>query len=138
MPAGRPTKYKPEYATDEFIEAYGSYCVDKERLVSICGLAVYLKVTEDTLYNWSKKHEAFLGSLGKIKQISKEMLINGGLSSTYNSTIAKLILSSNHGMSDKISTEHSVDENTATLLGLIDGSTKGQLPTEQEVEDAGE
>lgn len=32
----------------------------------------------------------------------------------------------------------SVDESTLTLLGLIDGSSKGQLPTKQEEEDAGQ
>ena len=42
------------------------------------------------------------------------------------------------GQTDKQTQEHIIDKETATLLGLIDGKTKGQLPTEQEVEEAGE
>lgn len=34
--------------------------------------------------------------------------------------------------------EHSVDEETATLLRLVDGSSKGKLPTSQEIEEAEE
>ncbi len=49
------------------------------------------------------------------------MLVNGGLNSTYNSTIAKLILASNHGMHDKVDTSYSGS------LGLIP-SVKINLP----------
>lgn len=35
---------------------------------------------------------------------------------------------------DKQETEHTISKETASLLGLIDGSSKGKLPTRQEVE----
>ena len=36
------------------------------------------------------------------------------------------------GQTDKQEIEHSLDKPTATLLGLIDGNSKGKLPTEGE------
>ncbi len=134
---GRPTKYKDEYATEEFLVRFKQWCKDNGTLISLCGLACYCEVCEDTIQEWQKVHSEFSVSLEKIKQLSKQMLINKGLDSTYNSTIAKLVLSSNHGMAEKTKREHSLDETTATLLGLIDGGTKGKLPTGQEVEDSG-
>ena len=98
---GRPSKYKPEYATDEFIALFIEHCKDKEELVSHCGLAVYLNVCEDTIYEWKKVHKEFSVSLKKIKQISKNMLINNGLSGKYNSKICGLILSANHGVIER-------------------------------------
>ena len=129
---GRPTKYKAEFATFAYIDGYVSQCVKRNELVSLCGLAVYMGVCEDTLQEWRKVYEEFSVSLGCVKQISKNMLFNKGLDSTYNSTIAKLILSSNHGMAEKTETQHGVTEQAATLLGLIDGNSKGKLPTKGE------
>lgn len=42
------------------------------------------------------------------------------------------------GWKDKQTQEHSVSEETAKLLGLIDGKTRGKLPSSQEIENAGE
>ncbi len=128
----RPTKYKAEYATDEYLDKYIDDCLKNKWLVSLCGLAVYIGVCEDTLQEWRKVHSAFSVSLSRLKQVSKEMLFNKGLDSTYNSTIAKLILSSNHGMAEKTETEHTLSEATVSLLGLIDGKSKGKLPDKGE------
>jgi len=64
--------------------------------------ANYIGVSRKTLYNWADENPAFADALDKIEVEQKKRLINSGLSGTYNSTIAKLILSSNHGMSDRI------------------------------------
>ena len=102
MAAGQPTKYREEYSTDEYIEGYIEHCKGNKKLVSLVGLACYINVAEETLKNWGKAHKEFLVSLDRVLRESKEMLCNGGLDSTYNSTIAKLILAANHGMSDKV------------------------------------
>ena len=39
------------------------------------------------------------------------------------------------GQADKQEIEHSLDKPTATLLGLIDGNSKGKLPDSKENED---
>jgi len=98
---GRPTKYKSEYATREFIVDFKAWCKQTETLVSLCGYACYLEVCEDTLYEWAKIHPKFSESLAKLKQLSKQELINRGLTSQYSPNMAKFVLSANHGMAEK-------------------------------------
>ena len=119
-PGGRPTKYKPEYATKEFINNYIEFRKGSGLLVSLCGLAVYLSVCEDTLQEWKHVHPEFSVALGIVKQESKDMLMNKGLDSSYNSTIAKLILSSNHGMAEKSEHLHDV-----SFTQALSKATKG-------------
>ncbi len=95
----RPTKYKEEYCN---LTPYLDSCKESGDLPSICGYAVFLEVAENTVSGWGKVHEEFLRSLKKLLAISKQDLMNKGLTSTWNSTIAKLILSSNHNMRERI------------------------------------
>ena len=111
--AGRKTKYKTEYNTKEYLQGYFDQCEEKKEIVSLCGLAVYIGVCEDTLQEWKNVHPQFSVSLKNIKQRSKNMLVNGGLNSTYNSTIAKLILSANHGMKEK--TDITTNDDSITI-----------------------
>ena len=113
-PVGRPTKYQAEYSTEGYLDTFIEHCKEKEELVSVCQFAVYIRVTEDTLSNWSKAHPEFLVSLGQIKQISKSQLCSGGLTSRYNSTIAKMMLSANHGMHER--TEKDVSGNISVIM----------------------
>ena len=99
--AGRPSGYKPDYATQDYIQGYIDECEDNEKLVSLCGYAVYIGTCEKVMYDWANKDALFRKSLDIIKQKSKEMLINKGLGNKYNSTIAKLCLSANHGMKER-------------------------------------
>lgn len=119
---GRPTKYDRKFIAkaDEYLKE----CHDKvyrfqkamgktdgfERRVdvnlpTIEGFAVYLGVNKTTLYEWAKKHNKhpydFSNALYRIKDEQRKRLTNKGLSGEYNPLIAKLILSSNHGMSEK-------------------------------------
>lgn len=66
------------------------------------GFAKYIGVTKRTLYNWKERHEEFELALEKINDEQKQRLINRGLSGAYNSTIAKLVLSANHGMKERV------------------------------------
>ena len=131
---GRPTKYKKQYSTKR-LEEYLDSCKDGEKkivvqentekgytmyksvpdikLPSIEGYAIFLGIGRDSLYDWEKVNPEFAVALEKIRSLQKEKLIKHGLEGTYNSTIAKLILSTNHGMhennditskGDKIST----------------------------------
>ena len=98
---GRPTKYKPEYSTPEFIEEYVGHAKETDEFISICGLACYIKVCEDTLQEWKKVHPEFSATTTRVKQLSKQMLLNKGLTGDYNSKVAILGLSANHGMAVK-------------------------------------
>ncbi len=70
-------------------------------LPTVEGLSAYLKVNRDTLYEWAKHYSEFSDTLDEIKAEQAKRLIDKGLSGDYNSTIAKLILSANHGMREK-------------------------------------
>jgi len=92
---GRPTKYKPEYCN---LKPYLEHCKKENDLPSKCGYAAFLSVAEKTIENWGKANPDFLLSLGVLLTIEKQTLLNKGLRGEYNSTIAKLILSANHGL----------------------------------------
>lgn len=118
---GRPTKYKPEYC--QKVDDYLAENQDEEfqvvkqtnpekgyemfdnklkvRLPTVEGFAMYIGVPKRTLYEWRDAHKEFSHSLEKIVEEQRSRLLNMGLSGDYNSTIAKLILSSNHGMAEK-------------------------------------
>lgn len=111
---GRPSKYKPKFCN---LTPYLAHCKAKGDLPSICGYAVYLDVAEKTVVNWGKKNKEFLLSLGRLLTISKQTLMNKGLKGTYSSTIAKLILSSDHGMKERLD-QTSGDEPIAKELSI--------------------
>lgn len=120
MPAGRPSEYKEEYIkkVDEYLSTKEDEEIEREKkdgwyeyklranLPTIEGFARFIGVNKTSLYEWEKKHPKFSNALEEIRVEQKERLINYGLSGDYNSTIAKLILSSNHGMSDKQELDH--------------------------------
>ena len=116
--AGRPSKYKPEYAADEFITQYVNHCKKADELVSLCGLAVYLEVCEDTLQEWKKVHREFSVSLAKINQLSKQEVLNKGLKSKYSPNMAKFVLSACHGMAER--TELSGKDGNSIEVNIID------------------
>ena len=74
----------------------------KVSLPTVEGFAKYLGVVRNTLYNWAKSYPKFKIALNKVVSEQKQRLIDCGLSGSYNSTIAKLILSSNHGMKERV------------------------------------
>lgn len=114
----RPTKYNSKYieSIDKYLEERKDEEVDvvvqkneekgykmykpkiKVKLPTIEGFARFIEVNKTTLYEWEAKHKKFSNALEKIRVEQKQRLIDSGLSGSYNSTIAKLVLSANHGM----------------------------------------
>lgn len=114
MPAGRPTKYNDEMCKK--VKEYVDGCEDsvsgdggrihlKVKLPTIEGLAMHLDVAPSTVHLWAKEHDSFSESLGYLLAKQKQKLVENGLSGSYNSTIAKLILSSDHGVREKNETD---------------------------------
>lgn len=118
MGAGRPSKFDEKFINEVY--EYTDSCVDdsinigteekpfyktKVKLPTIAGLAIHLKVNKTTLYEW-EKNEEFSNALDYLRQKQEETLLNNGLSGDYNSTIAKLVLSSNHKYSEKQDIDH--------------------------------
>jgi hypothetical protein len=139
-PAHRPSEYKAEYCqkADEYLEMCKDEMVQvvkqanaekgyemfenklKVSLPTHEGFARFLNVCPKTLYNWADENDEFLQSLGKITIEQKERLLNSGLSGDYNPTIAKLILSSNHGMREKSDVTSDDKAITGNIISFVD------------------
>ena len=99
---GRPKEYKDYFVDDVY--KYVIKCAqvkDEVRLPTVEELATDLGFSKETLYQWAKEKKDFSDALEFLKDKQCVSLINNGLASRYNSTIAKLVLSANHGMREK-------------------------------------
>ena len=114
---GRPLEYSREHLKKA--EEYLLACEDEEtekssgdktvygikvKIPTKGGLARYLGVSRDTLYDWSSKYEEFSYIMEQVSAEQEERLINNGLSGDYNPTIAKVLLTK-HGYHDKVDSD---------------------------------
>jgi hypothetical protein len=99
-PVGRPTKYNKEMQrqADEYVTCFESL---GHAVPSRAGLCCYLGIAKSTSYEWEQTYPEFSDSLAYIDVMQEHCTVNGGLKNEFNSTIAKLILSNNHGYSEK-------------------------------------
>ena len=108
MRTGRPVEYRPEYATlvDDYLATCGpQYDEHGKRtgfnLPKIEGYALFIGVTKSTVYEWEQKYDDFSDALEKIRAIQHNTLVDRGVTGEFNSTITKLMLSHNHGYTEK-------------------------------------
>lgn len=105
----RPTKYLPEMI--EAVRDYtaGGYKEHEHVLPTIEGLSKVLQVSVSTVKNWANDEDKqdFLAALDELKDAQRQELFERGLLGEYNSTIAKLMLSHNHGVVERSAKEHS-------------------------------
>lgn len=130
---GRPTEYNFK-ELDNLIDEYLATCVDEYRtdkfpdgttktrlivnLPSYEGFCIYTDIAVRTFYDWKEKYPEFSHALGRIEARQKKVIMEKGMSGEYNSTIGKLILSSNHGMrekSDVTSDDKPIQSNTIVI-----------------------
>lgn len=76
-------------------------------LPTIEGLAVYIGIHKDTVYEWEKTYPEFSDVIHVLRGNQSRELINKGLSGDYNPVIAKLLLMK-HGYTDKQEIEQHV------------------------------
>jgi hypothetical protein len=89
-PVGRPTKYKPEYCDAiikhftvtpliEFPEGQKTI-VMPNKLPTFSDFCWEIGISEDTMLNWTKEHDEFLGAYNRAKDLQKQFLLTVGLS----------------------------------------------------------
>lgn len=78
----------------------------KAAVPTIAGLAVYLGVNSDTVNEWRANHPEYSVTVRTLLDIQETRLIQGAASGLYPPRVANLMLSSNHGYSDKKVVEH--------------------------------
>jgi hypothetical protein len=134
MPAGRPSEYNDKIL--EKAKKYITSCRDSKDEVNIPtieGLSLYLGITRETVYDWKSKYDEFSDIVVAVMSEQGKRLINKGLSGTYNSTIAKLLLSkhgykeqiglSGEGEGDPIKIETNVTDTIDQVYGKSDPSS---------------
>lgn len=107
MVAGRPKKYKNKKELQKKIDEYFSFCDEKEKPYTICGLALALDLDRKSLLNYSEDEE-FFHTIKKAKQkievFAEEQLYNG------KATAGVIFnLKNNYGWKDKTEQELTVD-----------------------------
>ena len=120
MPAGQPTKYTPQV-----IETINQYLKDavpqNMKIPTVEGIALKLGISRDTLYEWAKVHEEFSDTLGKLKMMQKEALIETGIfgGKEINATIIGLLLKVNHDMVETTKTDITSGGKPIPILGNV-------------------
>lgn len=98
---GRPTKFSP--AIYPKIEEYITQCGrEQTELPTIEGLALYLDLTKETLYQWGEKYPDFSDAIKKVLMKQKKQLMNDGMygGKEVNASMAIFLLKVNHGMNE--------------------------------------
>ena len=98
---GRPTKYSPAIINkiDGYFQTVGR---EQTMLPTIEGLAEYLDISRETIYQWGKEHKEFSDTIKKIAEKQKNQLMNDGMygGKEVNAAMAIFLLKVNHGMND--------------------------------------
>lgn len=104
MPGGRPTDYDDKVLEDTewYLEHYNDEEIG-DAIPQIAGLAKYLKVSRDTIYEWMTHEDKkeFSDTCKAILSEQELALINKGLTGEFNPAFTKFVLSANHNMREK-------------------------------------
>ena len=106
------------------------------RLPTAYGLAKHLDISVKTLGRWRAKYENFGEAVEDMLGLQGDKLINNGLSGKYNPVITKLMLSTNHGMTERVNND--LTSGGKELSGIIETAYARLGNTEEVPSDTGE
>lgn len=115
MKLGRPTEY-----SDKIVKKARKYFIDgwedDEVVPTIAGLALYVGVSRETVYEWAKDNtkQSFSDIVKDIQALQEKKLVGGGLDKTFSPQIAALMLAK-HGY--RTSTDITSDGKPIPILG---------------------
>ncbi len=117
-PGGRPSKYTPEII-EEINKYLEEATPENMSIPTIEGIALRLKISRDSLYEWAKQYKEFSDTLEKLKMMQKEALIKTGIfgGKEINQAIVALLLKVNHDMIEMNRTD--VTSGGEKLEGLV-------------------
>lgn len=105
MPVGRPTDYTPELVKKAWAYANGGWAEVGDPVPSVAGLACEIGIRRETCHVWAKDEtKEFSNILAKIAEEQERNLVRGGLSSAFNASITKMMMTK-HGYSDAVKNE---------------------------------
>jgi len=99
-PGGRPSKLTNELLC-KATEYLDNYELHGDVIPTVAAMAHVLDTSRERLHRWAadRNKREFRHLMNRLKAIQERALLNGGLNSTMNTTIAKLILTK-HGYTD--------------------------------------
>lgn len=84
----------------------GGYADHGDVIPSVAGLAHFLGVSRECLYEWARQYPRFSDTLRLLQAAQERETLNRGLVGDFNATLCKLILA-NHGYGERVAQEHS-------------------------------
>lgn len=118
---GRPTKYRGKYLKSA--EKYLKECCAKQKIPFIQELSMQLGINDDTLNEWCKAREDFSATIKRVKDYQKMRLMDDGLASRVNSTMAIFLLKANHNMIETQRIQNTGDETEPLTIIFTDSAT---------------
>lgn len=137
MPAGRPTKYKPEYCESiiEYFDVEHTRIVEERfyykngdekvkeievanELPTVEGYAHSIGVNKTTLHEWNKKHTEFSNAFKKARELQEKMWLTNSLKGLYPGAFTIFAGKNMFGWRDKQDIEHTTPINL-TLNGKL-------------------
>jgi len=118
---GRPTKYLKSVINPQ-IDEYLALCGrEQTKLPTIEGLALFLKVNRDTIFEWTTVYPEFSDYIKRLASQQKDQLMNDGMfgGREVNASMAIFLLKAIHGLKEN-DPNTLVQVNVRPILGNLD------------------
>jgi hypothetical protein len=123
----RPTEYTNKLVKKALIY-FDTYKDHGDVIPSVEGMAYFLGISRDTVYEWAKEHKEFSDIVALLRTAKSRTLQNGGLDNTLNASVAKLLLGHEgyRESQDITSDGQKIESNTVILQRYNEGSPESK------------